>query len=735
MLHLLKVARLHTLIAVASVSLLCPAARADAELGQAAPSLRFMAGDVAFYSTMLRNREQVEAIGRSKAWATLKNLPLVRALWHKLTLEIEKPGTPINSFWQFYQLPENRQMVELLADMGSEEIFICGDHDWVGASGLAMELLGAARFGPALLQLTGQARGLDPAKLQGATVLNTLSENLDRIKVPELTIGFKVSDAARAEAQLARLEKLAQGFVQSNAQLQGRLKRHKVAGGDFLTLTLDGSMVPWEQVPFERFETEPGQFDKLREKLTSLKFGLSMGIREGYVLICLDGTGHPAARFGRGSKLADRPEFKRLTPFASRRITSIGYVSQAMRAELGTKKKDVDDWIATANKYLNDAGLPEEVRARARKDLKELAKDVKSLIPEIGASLSFSFLTDRGQESYSFEWGEHPSVDSSKPLSLLGHCGGNPILALVGRSKYTPQNYRLLVKWLKVAYGYVDEFVIPRLDDDKREQYERFSKIAFPLLQRLDRTTAERLLPALADGQAGLVLDAKIRSKQWIRGIPASDEALPMLEPAIIFGVSDAALLKQAMSDYRSIVNDALTQVREAVPIIPAFEIPEPKTMKVKSGTLYFYPLPQFIGLDPQIVPNAGLSAHVAALTISKQHSERLLSRTPLYVSGGPLADANRPLAGAFYCDWPGFVDAVTPWVDFGLHAAGPKPLAGLLDESEEGSGKGENEGEGLRKQVHAFLSVLKVLRGGTSAAYLEDGILVTHSETVFKDL
>jgi hypothetical protein len=733
MFHLTKTAWLYALIVTASASLFGPRARGDADLAQAAPSLRVVAGDVAFYSTMLRNREQVEAVGRSKAWATLKNLPLVKALWHKLTLEINKPGSPVASIWQFYQLPENRQLVELLADMGSEEVFVCGDHDWVGAGGLAMELLGAARFAPAFLQLTGQAKGLDPAKIQGATVLTTLSKNLDRIKIPEVIIGFKVSDAARADAQLRRLEKLAQGLVQSNAQLQGRLKRHKVAGGNFLTLTLDGSMVPWEQIPFDRFETEPGQFDKLRDKLASLKLGLSVGIREGYVLICLDGSGHPAARLGRGSKLSDRPEFKRLSPFAGRPITSIGYLSQAMRAELGTKKKDVDEWITTANKYLDDAGLPDEVRSRAHKDLKELAQDVKALIPEVGASLGFSFLTDRGQESYSFEWGEHPGVDASKPLSLLDHCGGNPILAAVGRSKYTLENYRLVAKWLKVAYGYVEEFVVPRLDDDKKEQYERFSKIAFPLLRRLDSTTSQRLLPALADGQVGFVLDAKIRSKQWIRGIPASDNPLPMLEPAILFGVSDAELLKQAMSDYRSIINDAIMQVREAIPIVPAFQIPEPKTTKVKSGSLYFYPLPQFIGLDPQIVPNAGLSAHVAALAISKQHSERLLSRVPLSMSGGPLADVSRPLAGAFYFNWPELVDAARPWVDFGLHAAGPNPLAGILDET--AGGKGENEGEGLRKQVHAFLDVLKALRGSTSATYLEEGVLVTHSETVVKDL
>ena len=661
--------------------LACPAARGDVDAGQLAPSLHAVPADVAFYTVMLRNREQFESMAHSKAWATFKSLPLVQALWHKVALEAKKPGTPAASLWQLYQLPENQQLLELLAEMGSQEVFICGDHDWIGISGLTMEIIGGARFGPALMQLSGQARGLDPAKLQGATLLTTLSENLDRIKIPELLIGFKIRDVTRAEAQLKRLEQLGHGLVQANPTLKGRFQRHKGAGGNFLTFTLDGGMVPWQQIPFEDLEKEPGQFDKLRKKLASLKMSIGVGVRDGYVLVCMNGTGQPPSRLATGSKLIERPEFKRLAPFASQRLTSIGYVSQAMRAEFATKKKDIDGWVAVANKTLKNAGLPDEVAARARKDLNELARDIKSLIPEVGASLSFSFLTNRGQESYSFDWGEHPSVDSSKPLTLLDHCGGNPILALAGRAKYTPENYRLLVKWLKVAYSYVDDFIVPQLDDDKKEQYERFSKIVLPLLRRLDSTTGERLLPALADGQVGLVLDAKIRSKQWIRGIPASDEPLPMLEPALVFGVSDAALLKHAMSEYRSILNDAIAEVREMVPIIPALEIPEPETKKMKSGTLYFYPVPQFIGLDPQIAPSAGLSSHVGVLAISEQHSERLLARTPLKVSTGPLINPKQHLAGALYFDWPQLIDAATPWVDFGLSAAGPKPLAGLLDE------------------------------------------------------
>ena len=46
-----------------------------------------------------------------------------------------------------------------------------------------------------------------------------------------------------------------------------------------------------------------------------------------------------------------------------------------------------------------------------------------------------------------------------------------------------------------------------------------------------------------------------------------------------------------------------------------------------------------------------------------------------------------------------------------------------------------KNEGENLRKQVHSLLNILKVMRLFTSAAYLEDGILVTHTETIIDDM
>ena len=64
-----------------------------------------------------------------------------------------------------------------------------------------------------------------------------------------------------------------------------------------------------------------------------------------------------------------------------------------------------------------------------------MAKDIRALIPNVGAAMEFSFLTDRGVESYSYQWGQFPTLDGSKPLGLQSHFGGTPLLGIVARAK------------------------------------------------------------------------------------------------------------------------------------------------------------------------------------------------------------------------------------------------------------------------------------------------------------
>ena len=94
---------------------------------------------------------------------------------------------------------------------------------------------------------------------------------------------------------------------------------------------------------------------------------------------------------------------------------------------------------------------------------------------------------------------------------------------------------------------------------ERRETTEKFLAAAMPLLDRLDRANRRMLIPSLADGQTGLVVNRKLASKQFVDTQPATEKPLPMIEPALIFGVSDADLLKKAMSDYRFVVNGLIT--------------------------------------------------------------------------------------------------------------------------------------------------------------------------------
>ena len=156
----------------------------------------------------------------------------------------------------------------------------------------------------------------------------------------------------------------------------------------------------------------------------------------------------------------------------------------------------------------------------------------------------------------------------------------------------------MLVKWLKVGNGYLEEFVVPNLKGEEKEKFEKFSKAMQPLLKRLDEATGKMLLPALADGQVAFVLDAKLTSKQWIQQMPKSDKPLPMLEPAVVAGVSDAALLEKAIGEYRAIVNEFIAKLRELEPKadIPDFKIPEPDIRKVAAGKILRLCLAQGVG-------------------------------------------------------------------------------------------------------------------------------------------
>ena len=90
------------------------------------------------------------------------------------------------------------------------------------------------------------------------------------------------------------------------------------------------------------------------------------------------------------------------------------------------------------------------------------------------------------------------------------------------------EGYEKAVKAVRDAFPDLDKIAEEKLTGQDKERYEKAKEDFLPLLKRLDETTDKLLIPALSDGQIGFVLDAKWTSKQWFKGMPETEKAMPM---------------------------------------------------------------------------------------------------------------------------------------------------------------------------------------------------------------
>jgi hypothetical protein len=687
---------------------------------------KILPADAAFYMAMLHNREQVEIIGKSKAWAKLWDLPAVKLARKTIEAKLADPDEQTAMVLGMLKQPENRDLVDMLTDAVSDEIFVYGGASWVEFSNLMQQLNTSNQFGSLLARVEG---GDNQAEAQARVVLNALAANTKLIRVPEVVVGFKIKNAKKAEAQIKRLETVIEGFSGFLPQsVKDGFKRVKVGESSLLNLTLDGSIVPWDELHIKEYEEKDGQYDALLKKLAALKLSISLGVHKGYLVLAIgESADGLAAMGGSGKRLSERPEFKPLEKYADRRLTSLSYTSKALAAAGQNSTESLRTMLGSLEQMVDAAKLPKAKADKLREDMKWIAAQSKDEHPtEAGASVGFSFLSERGTEGYSYNYGTDSPLDAGKPLTLLEHAGGNPIffgtlrIKLDHDAKWADKEEKARVMDI---LKHVEDAVLSKIDDEQKKKYEEVKKDVLPLLHRLYDATVEDLLPSL-DGQFGLVVDAQWKSKQWQQSLPAFSDALPGPEVGILIGIADSAKFAKALGRYRALFDDAAKLVHKLSDgDVPDVQVPELKVEEVGDAKLISHPLPAEWGLDKQVAPAGGLSKNVAVLALSRGHAERLLKPTPLKLDGGPLADAaGKPLAAATLVNWPALVDAAGAWIEAGVAMAGLPPTPP------------GPEGDVL-KQVKVVLEVLKCFRGMSSVTYLEDGAMVTHSESVIRDL
>jgi hypothetical protein len=689
-------------------------------------SLKFVPADASFYMSRLRMKQQIDAITGSKAWASLLEIPAVKETMVKMHAAFSQPPTPeAEGLWSALRQPENKQLIDLMLDGFSQEVFIYGDSGY----GETLSTFNKLNRDVQAAQIEAKKNGQEEAEIGAKRVAEMFDKNFAKFRFPHTVVGFKLTDVARADAQIARLETLVNAELDKHAGWKGRLTREKIGGSEFLTLKLDGSLLPWDQLPPNDNAQAKDAIDKVIEKLKARTLTISLGIREGYLLLSIGETSEQLAKLGQGKLLIDRPELAPLVKHADKPFTSISYVSQRLLEQSNSVDAQIDGYVAMAEQLLPLSELDAELQKELIADARSLAADLKKYIPKAGARTAFGFHSARGLEGYSYDWGEQLGIDGSKPLTILDHVGGDPLAFAAARGKFAPQDYELLVKWFARGVYYGEQIGLAQLEEEQRTQYSRFRAEFTPLAQRFDQVTRDLWIPAFADGQGAVVLDAKLTHQQWHQAMPRSEKPLPMLEIGMVYGVSDAAKVKQASGEYFLIAADAMKKLHAIAPeTIPEIELTMPQWRDFPEGTVYFYNLPRELGLDTQIAPNAGLSSTFLALSLLPKVSLRLLKPTPLAIDG-PLANRERPLASAGYLNWAGLVEAMAPWIDYGIDQAGSQPAA-------EGAPAGGDPAatQAIKDQVRAALAFLQCLRTMSSVSYFEEGALVTHSEWRLED-
>lgn len=678
--------------------------------------------DVETYGSWLRFGETVETIGNSRAWKKLWDDPSIQELRKNFQQKFNDGEGDWGPIKKFLDEPANKEIPDLIADAFSHEIFFYAGDGIGDTLALAQELLGSARFGPVLQQIfQGKLDQADQQRTRVRMVLQTLLEKPARLKIPDLVIGMKVSDPKKVNEQLKRLDSLLADALK-DTPLKGRSERAKIGGDEFLVLKLDGSLIPWEMVPLGMVEDKEGEFAPLIKHLKAMKLTVALGVRQGYLLLGIGESVERLARFGGdGPKLADRDELKPLAKFADKPLTAVSYTSEKLLKAVATRPEDVIGFAELVKLMLEKAELPEKQQKAIEKDVEAFFKEYAKGIKPPGASFSFSFRTIQGWETFAYNYTE-PGSKPSKPLALLNHLGGDPLIATVWRSGTTVEDYQNFVKWIGIFGGHAERAIIEKGPAEVQEYVEKYRKEFLPLIREFSDVTEKLWIPSL-DGEEAFVLDAKWTSKQWITLLPETDRALPLPEIGIIVGLQDGAKFKQALEGYRLVVNKMIAKVRELAPpgSVPDFEIPKPETEAREGRATAYYPIPEHWGIDPRFQPTGGMTNKAAVLAMSKGHAERLLFPTPLKVDSNPLKDVKRPLDSAFYFNWSGIVDTIAVWLDYGISK-------GLF----EAAGEKKEEREQMTRAVIQFL---KVFRGYASVTYREGKATITHSEAIFRDL
>ena len=691
--------------------------------------------DAAFLASTLRGREQYDRIVASNAFASLKELKSVAKALDELAKQQTQPGNPMAIAMMMMQMPDNQEALALLKDMVATDTFVFGTSSWVTVSKLFKKLQSAQQAANIATITKGTDLEIDAESTLNQLLAETLAANTDQIVIPDLVWGFRTTQVDAAQKQLERIETFVTGMAQAQPMLADAVVREKIGNGDFITVTIkpDPTLLKMAMSNVVKFTDMEEELEKIMNRINELQIVVALGVVKEHVVLSIGGgTEHLQAMGSTGGSLLDTKPFKVVRDATEKPLTSIWYRSQKLAKAWETSPEDIEQAKKFAAAVAKANDLTPEATAEAEELVGELLEGYASQMPEAGPWLAYSYLTDTGYAGEEWNWAKNIPWDGSTPLSL-DHFGGDPLAVIALRTKTDPKQFEAFVNWTDSLRKFVSNAIASTGDDDVQEGFKTFDEKIVPLGEELTNTVREKFVPALKNGQFGLVLDGKASTTKLQASLPASSKPLPLIEPAIVLSLDDEALFREGLSDIFALSDKLLAVIREidedAIP--SEYRIPDPEEKDAEGGSLWTFALPES-GLDEQIQLSIGVGKNAAVFSFTPTQAERILTSSPLQLEG----DFSQNLAAAAILDWVAFANLLEPWATYVIRCGGMQQEKGRLDpDSTIGPDSETEEVTDALEQLATIFDVVRCLKSATAKTSIEEDATVTRWQNRIEDL
>ncbi len=654
-----------------------PAVAQDDLLGQSA--LALVPDDAAFFSSSLNMGEAYEEWNESRLVQRMRATPFIQRLEAEFRKQWDNPEGELSQAKAVLESPNAVNVLKLASEMASTEMFIYGGDDWCDTIESFMA------FQREISQLAGQG----PEAMEDYFA-SLVPEDLDEVRVPTTVIGFRIADDDNARQLLDALEGIVRyglGSVDEVAPFIKRLKRADFNDGQSLSLTLDSTLIPIDEVPEEQQEL----VEHLMELIEGRKVTIAMGIKGERVLIAIGEEAALLQQFGSdGSRLLDHDALALLKEQPPEKLRAVAYQSQRWResqwnANFGTYFENIAaQFSAALASQAEEMPELEAWREEIEGDAQWLDEKLGELAPEFGPIAAWSYAVDEGLEGIAYDWSDNVMTENAQPLDIIDHAGAKP-LVVVGVKQRNVVGVREIVEaLLDKGPGHIRRFIsLAEQDEEEREKALMVLDRAWPMLESVYNIYRDKIIPSLEDGQSVFAIAADWQVSE-LPEMPALSQPLPLPEMAFACTLTNRELFLTGCSEIYDVFDQVVELLRDIEPdsVPEGYIVPRPDEETLASGTRYFYsalseqvPLE---GFEPQILVGDDLLVFGYSM---RQVDEMLLEQEESPLSA-PWLEADSPVATVSFLDAAAITRMIRPWAEFGFEVSGIGLDTPLSDEN-----------------------------------------------------